>query len=543
MTQEKFAIYFPELSKERTNQTGYLWVKRLGAGIEGSVDLVLSVVDGQLYARKKTLPTKPASTDYHNREVFFHRQHYGIPKLISYADCKVLSDWHRQAEEIRATVMISQYCNGGTLASFSNCSALGPHSRRHLPESVLWQLFARHLETMTFLHNCTPSLGRMDSHMNNIWLHFPDESSKVPEFFCGDLGQLEIIDSDIWEPTPEKHRCLKALHLLRKVPKYSYYVRCLADDLNHVRINIDVVSNSEQRSPEFHYCQWLLSTIVHNMWKFCDWVDDGSEECDPVSGLVQLAGKDHRWYNKLEDLRKIVTEYAARGEEAGDNLSWARSTPTKPRLWVDRSTLLSDCKACDVPGPFMIVKVDPETLAISDMDNGEFGANNPQKLSGFGNTYYVGGWSREELVPDTLADQEIYRPEHDEDDTDNSDDEKGIEDDDWDENPPTSNVSDLLSRVPTLKRRRGCLVADFGGSWKHRNVDVRQVKNGVLVIMLGREDFVVRDWKDGRRKRITLQDTTKAKEIRGKPVWHRCDRKGRLRRIACDCVGEVLDCN
>ena len=69
MAPAKYAVYFPELSTQCPTQTGYLFVNHLGAGVEGSVDLVRSVTDGQLYARKKTVPTRPAGTDYHNGEV------------------------------------------------------------------------------------------------------------------------------------------------------------------------------------------------------------------------------------------------------------------------------------------------------------------------------------------------------------------------------------------------------------------------------------------------------------------------------------------
>ena len=48
MASPMYAICFPELSTDCPKQTGYLWVKELGDGTQGRVDLVLSVTDGQL---------------------------------------------------------------------------------------------------------------------------------------------------------------------------------------------------------------------------------------------------------------------------------------------------------------------------------------------------------------------------------------------------------------------------------------------------------------------------------------------------------------
>ena len=168
----------------------------------------------------------------------------------------VLRDSHKQAEDIMTTVIVSNCCNGGTLAVFADQCSLTCPPRHELTELVLWRIFADQLDVVTFLHNCTPSLGRTDSHMNNVWLHLPSGSSKSPEVFSGDLGQLEVLDSDIWQPPkPGKPRRLKDYKSLRKVPKCSYYVRCLADDLNHVRVNVDVVSNTQEWSDGYNQCQ------------------------------------------------------------------------------------------------------------------------------------------------------------------------------------------------------------------------------------------------------------------------------------------------
>ena len=174
MAQEyKYAFYFPKLSNDCPSQIGYLWVGHLGSGIEGVVDLVMSATDGQLNARKRTFPKRPANAKFHSREAHFHRQHLLIPETISHTDCKVLRNWHKEAKEVKTTVIISQYCNGGTLAEYTDEFVHKSRPRTKLTESVIWRLFAAQLETLTFLHSGTPSLVRMDNHLENVFLHFP----------------------------------------------------------------------------------------------------------------------------------------------------------------------------------------------------------------------------------------------------------------------------------------------------------------------------------------------------------------------------------
>ncbi|KAJ9613413.1 hypothetical protein H2200_003355 [Cladophialophora chaetospira] len=545
MSLEKYAVYFPELSNDCSGQSGYLWVRKLGSGIEGTVDLVLSVSDGQLYARKKTVPTRPAGADYHSREGYFHRKHPRIPELISSADCRVLRDWHKQAELIKATVTISKYCNGGTLSAFHDQCRLTQSPQHEVTEQFLWRLLVDQLDVVLFVHNSTPSLGRTDGHMNNTWLHFPGPSWKLPEFFSGDLGQLEVLNADIWQPRKARQlRRLRDRKGLRKVPRYSGYVRCLADDLNHVRVNVDVVSRAQERSEEFNKCQRQLSDIVCGLWDFCDWEDDGNDDSHLIDGSPRKI-PDPRCYNKVYELRKQVKRYAERAasdDEAGVDFRWARDVPTRPRLWVDRGMLLSDCNARGMPGPFRIVKVNTTTLAITDMETTEFGANNPLKLGAYGNDLFVYGYSREELVLDPLPDQETYQQEQDDSDSADSDDENADDVPQLDEELPTHEVADLLSRIPTLKRRHGKLVADFSKFQRFRNVEVRQVKKGTLIIRLGREDFLVTKWKDGRRKKSSTRNT-KATDVRrrDKPKWHRCGRHSRLHRVTDECLREEED--
>ena len=505
------------------------------------------------------------------KQVYFHRKHPRTPELISHADVKVLQDFHKRAEAIKATVMVFKYCNGGTLAAFSDAFAQGSRDFNQLTESILWHVFAAQLETIMFLHGCTPSLGNMDSHMNNVFLHFP-ESSKFPEFYTGDLGHLKVMEKSVWRAVEDgQFQKVNKNELKALVPEYVAHLKTLHTDLTYVDTNLYFLAgllpadgegeadfaDAREWSAEWSQCRQLLKSIL---WKL--------ERSDmSAGGARSKSGKGHKkggptqplWYKQLHDLKAMVTSYAeqSRSSDPQDtDFSWARDAPSRPRLWVDRDMLLSLCQAWNMPGPFKVAKVDPETLTIVDIEDTDFGMHNPQSLGRTHSTFYEGGWSYQELIVDPLICVERIRWYADSVDLEVTNEEELDSDDDCDDKISHSEIADLLLRVPTvLKRRNYGLVADFGGAWKFRNISIERIRDdGSLIVELGDEDYLITEWKDDRRYKGSQVEVVKststargtlpssrhvartktrgrAEDTARERAWYRCQRHRRMHRV------------
>ena len=189
----KFGIFFPE-------HTGYLYVRKLAPGNEGGVALVRSVADGMQCVRKKTHPDDRQDPESKVAEVKFHHPHPLIPSLIWSQDYKVLNIDHEDHHTLKSTVMISKYCNGGTLNSFGMYFIRRRDSPDLLPEVVLWRMLNQRLQTLLYLHHSQQGITSLDNHLQNVFLHY-EEGAKLPDFYTGDLGHAMPIDPAIWEET------------------------------------------------------------------------------------------------------------------------------------------------------------------------------------------------------------------------------------------------------------------------------------------------------------------------------------------------------
>ena len=411
MTEKKFAVLFPELDEKlRDTHPGYLWVKKLGSGRTATVDLVRSVEDQQLYARKKTFAELPARKKFHNREVHYHQSHPHIPPIYSSHSYKVLKDEHEDADTVKSTVIISKYCNGATLYQFARqCRPRVTHGGE-LTELFLWHLFAAQLEVVIFLHSLKIPLARTDSSWENVWLHFPDESSTWPELWTGDLGMLRTIDPKIFETsTKGEPRQLKSYKSIRKIRGGKTFVQWLAEDLNQICYNIESISREVigiELTPSQN--EWAMEETSDRPWAHDQWsrkFESCKEDLSMVLGdlasfgTAEMDGFNYdlkESYSDIHGLLKKVMREAEEEEEA--DFSWARNASTEPFLWSDRKQLLSDCNSCKMRGPFKVVMVDPTTFDILETEPTEYGAHNPLNL---------GKYDITDLVPDPLANQEI----------------------------------------------------------------------------------------------------------------------------------------
>ncbi|KAJ9612030.1 hypothetical protein H2200_003625 [Cladophialophora chaetospira] len=420
MSSPLYAVYFPELTDP--SAPGYLLIRNLGSGVEGTVDLVRRVSDGERFARKKTVPMLPAHEQYHSSEVFFHRQHPLIPALNSSTECKVLADWHPEVDKVKSTVMLSKFCNGGTLADFSDEFALGRRPITELTESILWHVFAAQLTTVMFLHGCNPSLGYTDSHMSNIFLDFPD-GSKFPTFFTGDLGHVNPLNPGIWEPTePGQPRKIKSAESLVPPCEYRESIRCLSDDLGYISANLshlatflptegpdDPGAYDEDELPndwsdEFEDCLGFLCEIISHLQ--LPMPESERQAFRQKYGIhVNPQPCDIREYNRLSELKERVDRHAKESranDPANTDFSWAKNQVTTPAVWNTPDELLYDCKRTNVAGPFKMAKVDPLSFKVMEIDETEYGICNPEQLEDGMALLAAGPFPPEHFKPDPL---------------------------------------------------------------------------------------------------------------------------------------------
>ncbi len=376
MEQTSYAIYYPELNKDCTAHAGYLWVEKLGVGVEGVAHLVRSVTNGQLYARKKTLPLPPAGQDYHFREVHFHRPHPRVPALISHTECKILKDIPSDGKERKSLVMISKFCNGGTLWNFREALKTRVTNSK-LPESLLWELIATNLEVILFYSN--QSLGYLDSHASNIFLHFPKDTSNVPDFYIGDLGHLTHHDEKGGNEFPALY--YDAFTLADVVENFS---KCDKFNPDNIAASSDGLmgeqegQRAEEKDTTGAGSKWSseFSEVlqeIYDMSTFAlDLERDPSQREEPYTShpvYLELAQLTDRAFATLE-------RYKA-GAPEDVNFRWARRDWDEPQVWNSSAQLLSYAKENSMPGPFRVARVNEQTWQVVDVDAIDYGIINP----------------------------------------------------------------------------------------------------------------------------------------------------------------------
>ena len=177
MATSKFAFFFDE-------GLGYLFADNIGTPCNSEVQLVKCIADGKLYVRKENFPI-PLHRDSNQtscNEVRFYRPHANIPRLIDWLD---RIDSQIDGDHL-STTSVWEYCNGNNLQQFLwEAQGLGIP----LPEAFIWKLLYQVATTLDFIHfGCQPSIGQGDFHTGNIFLHWEDDSSALPEFKLGDFG-------------------------------------------------------------------------------------------------------------------------------------------------------------------------------------------------------------------------------------------------------------------------------------------------------------------------------------------------------------------
>lgn len=392
----KYAIYYPE--------GGYLHVRTLGSGVQGCASLVQSVANGALYVRKKTIPEalQPNSQSNTCAEVSLYRPHPRIPKLIRSQEYPVMKSSDPRQAALKTHSMIFEYCNGGTLTRFLHIRA--DDDAFSASTMLVWKLFDDLLSAVYFLHQqCTPAIAHNDAHTSNVFLHFPDEHAKVPDFYLGDLGYAKTIDAGMWKGGGGANPGERKLRNINSVTPatrdiYNEYVKLLVNDLISVQNNVgalmagltsyDVVPphaltgqmKASRRWPaELFECYDKLEYIIYGM----AWGGSPERYADfpELRRLVRNFRREEqaRVLGKTKDFRGTRPgryDWDKIGELDGDvGAEIATEHKKYPKLFDSRHQLLVNART--VPGPWRIAHVDPHTFAVLGVEKLEFGYHMP----------------------------------------------------------------------------------------------------------------------------------------------------------------------
>ena len=393
-------------------------MRKLAPGKEGGVALTRSITDGTLQVRKKTHPADREDAESKIPEVEFHRDHPLIPSLIWSQDYKVLNIYHENYDTLKATVMYSTFCNGGTLNRMCEIYSAPQYADRHLPETALWRMLDQRVQTLLYLHNSEGGITQLDNHLNNCFLHYA-EGAKLPDFYTGDLGHVKAIDPVIWQETTAnasahlKFRKVKDTEDQSTRPFTHEDKERLCEDVKNVWIglfslmyrvdvseddpSLDLRDESRERqdwSAELYDCEERLEVIsqffdpgqathyndLEALSVEISRMAEHTADSDPDADLTfLLQGMDLACYEEDfdEDFDGDNMYYALLGEYREAHLN-----PDKPAIFDSRVALLQLAKRW--PEPWRIARIDENTGRVIGVEKMTFNLSIP-KLSMFCN--------------------------------------------------------------------------------------------------------------------------------------------------------------
>ncbi|KAL2434939.1 hypothetical protein ABEF95_011494 [Exophiala dermatitidis] len=399
----KYGLFVPEGS-------GYLHVQVLGAGVQGTASLVRSVAEQDLCVRKKTVSVQSKSPSDTFAEVKLYRPHPRIPRLIH---TQAYAASEHQTSDFQSYSMIFQYCNGGTLSRLLDI--LIADVRFRPTPALVWKLFDELLSIVFFLHQeCSPAIAHSDAHSSNVFLNFPTEDAKLPDFYLGDFGLARALEDFIWGDqgsTPGQRRLTdpKWLDQVADRQVFKDSVEKLVKDLSSVR---------------HHVCMIITGNRSYDVKDFDEVIDWHKQEqkwpselismYDRLRGIITgLKTRQFEKYENLIELRQLVStfarEQAVEQNPDGSDYSGTRpgkyavakapggaTTPepdmgldtqtarfessdgddveTSPKLYDSRHKLLLG--SIHVPGPWRIAHIDPHTQNVLAVERLDFGYYN-----------------------------------------------------------------------------------------------------------------------------------------------------------------------
>ncbi|KAK4940150.1 hypothetical protein LTR10_019685 [Elasticomyces elasticus] len=408
-----YGIYFPE-------GPGFLYSAFLGQGVDGVAVKVRSLADGKVYVRKKTLARATnKETGVQNPEVGLYRAHPNIPQLLNSESypCGESKDGIPKFSD----AMIFNFCNGPTLAcamklpGFKACTLFK------------WKVFDQLLDVFEHLHRSPSAVGHGDAHQNNIFLHFPEYRTGLPEVFLGDFSRAQAIDPTIWIATegPDAYKIKEEkVKMVTKnfygwqkdvplwttvVPEETPYLRSvqlITKDLEDVaRVMAFLMTGTraydDREAEELEYRggdpDEELAEDPCSLLRYRGW--DGSYP-EPLFVLWQALDRMVRHmkklrcevYDKFPKLREWVSGMAAEEAErvrlngSEQDMSWLTtdrvafskywSPGNEPKLYHSEEWALG--QHGETAGPFRIAKVDSITFEVLEIGDEEHLSHLPE---------------------------------------------------------------------------------------------------------------------------------------------------------------------
>ena len=366
--QPKFAFFHDEAS-------GYLHMKHLGRGVQGSAALVRCVQTGNLIVREKTAFEPIAHNPYADQ---FYLPHPHIVQLLgavnySHERTYASATFWLYANDQRLCEMYERYRAAGQL----------------VPEILIWQCLSHLLSAYSALH--ATKRTHSDGHAGNIFIHW-DGTSVLPDFILGDLGSCEAFDDQFstgdgkgevlngtFRQVNDNHNAkldniiglptLQQLYQISEINSqgrdagtdlaiYSYpcALDAIASDMNKLTECIGAM----MYDPDFG----AASAGLESMYRMLD-------NLSVFAISVHVRTMD-RWNHLFTQLRTLVarelefaisrTSFPVRGLESFG----PRNIEHRPELFDSVEQLLAADER--PPGPWNIATVDPESLEILNVD-------------------------------------------------------------------------------------------------------------------------------------------------------------------------------
>jgi serine/threonine protein kinase len=346
--------------------------------------------------RKEISPSYAYNENHECRDVKYYRPHPNIPKLLHVQEHTLLVDSSEYPSEaalptvpeyfnpdtFKSVAAYFDYCNGGSMMRLTHLEQFKPSTL------LLLKIFGQLLGTIAYLHRCGVAHG--DTHMGNMFLHFPNENTLLPDVFLGDFGCASTISSDIWQDDAHMQlRCEPGVHMwdggvggimddLRSV------VRCMA----HLLRGVPPISESEaEGSISSAQATDILGTLreglkncFRNHQPYGTYPEELYYQWFRLDRMITRMEQDrYEAYDMFYDIKECVSnlrrehEQAVKPEDA-QNLRWIMNSNERrhlhyregsnPQLFASRRALESFSEQAEVPGPYRIAKVDPRTFTV-----------------------------------------------------------------------------------------------------------------------------------------------------------------------------------
>jgi serine/threonine protein kinase len=358
----KYGFYHPE-------GNGFLHIKKLGHGVQGTATLVRDVKTGALVVRKRSAPTHKDKVPSPFADQF-RLPHAHIIQLLGAQN-------YQHSKYLMSSTTYWPYANDSDLYAL-----VLRYGSLRVPEVVIWQYLSQMLDAYEALHKSGKSHN--DGHCGNIFVHW-DGTSVLPEFILGDLGfcadfpvGLECVGGDASHPFKPKVKdwavdeALGEL-TLRQLAEYDeceVAAKLSGTPLEHYQVEKALV----HIGTDMEKLSGTLTALMHDE----DFEDFYSDELEQMASMLYnlqvfaysvYVRTTPRWFALFTQVRMAaaigLSHAIDRATFPVPGLESFGPAPVdgRPELYDSVPEVLT----ADVrpPGPWYIAEVDPDTLRVT----------------------------------------------------------------------------------------------------------------------------------------------------------------------------------